>query len=96
MANKEIPQDLLKQISTALESEKVDPYMRHQFSSLKDREDFNPTVHRVGFLARVSSENTKVNYVLSKIGTVFGIYAPWVSMPDFVNNSEVISMEASR
>ena len=96
MANKEIPQDLFEQISTALESQKVDPYMRHQFEILKDKHNFNPTVHKVGFLARVSSEDVKVNYVLSKIGSVFGIYAPWASIPDFVNNPDVISMEASR
>jgi len=97
MKKEKVPVDPLVAIEEALASAKVDPFMAHHFSFLRNEiPDLNPDEYTVPFLALVKSPDLELDGVLSRIGDVFAMLTPYSSIPSIIENSEVISLEASR
>lgn len=90
--------DLLAEIESALASSKVDPHIAHEFAQRKDQPDFNAGEFLVAMLARVSDSRFHIEGVriLSGIGNILAIQAPFTSFPDLVAEKKVIYLEASR
>lgn len=89
--------DILAKIEETLKSPKVDAYILHQFYYLRqENKDFNPEKSKVPFLARVANEEVRLDHVLSRIGVIYGMLAPFSAMPEIVENPDIIYIEASR
>ncbi len=90
--------DQLAAIESALASSKVDPYIAHEFAQRKDDPDFNAGEFLVAMLARVSDPTFRIEGVriLSGIGNILAMQAPFTSFPDLVAEKKVIYLEASR
>ena len=98
MPKEEVSIDPLAAIEEALASPKVDPFMAHQFALLRDRPDFNAEEFKTAFLARVRKTDIEFEgrFVLSAIGNILAMQAPYSAMPGIVENKDVLSIEASR
>lgn len=90
--------DLLAEIESALASSKVDPLIRHEFLQRKDDLDFNAGEFLVAMLARVSDPKIRIEGVriLSGIGNILAMQAPFTAFPELVADKRVLSLEASR
>ncbi len=90
--------DQLAAIESALASSKVDSHMSAQFAQLRAQPDFDPDKFNAAFLAKVKSADIQFDgpYVLSAIGTILAMLAPYSALPKIVANPDVINLEASR
>lgn len=97
-ANECVSIDPLVVIEKALQSPKVYAYLAAQFSVLRTQSGFDPTEVKAAFLAQVSKENIELEggLVLSRIGNILAMLAPYSVLPGIIENEDVVSLEASR
>jgi len=88
----------LDRIEEALASQKVDPAMKHDFSSLRTQTpDLDPDETQVAFTAAVISSNVVLEGALGPgIGNILAMQMPYSAIPGLVENPEVINLQASR
>lgn len=90
-------QDLIEKIKSALESQKVDPYIADQFEALlRKQPNMDLSQVYVSCLAKGIRKDIKVEGIDCRLRTIYIIRIPYSRIHELVENADLVGFEASR